>query len=101
MTESRTYLSEGNLLSEVTKSEIKMKKPSAYISAGGILFKESPPDSMMNLIPLYALPEVEELQTLVIEQNARILQLERDLANIRSSYFERREKRDSWVIPCD
>jgi hypothetical protein len=28
-------------------------KPSAYISEGGILFKESPPDSMIKLTPLY------------------------------------------------
>ena len=30
-------------------------KPSAYISDGGILFKESPPDSMIKLTPLYAM----------------------------------------------
>jgi hypothetical protein len=28
-------------------------KPVAYISDGGILFKESPPDSMIKLTPLY------------------------------------------------
>jgi hypothetical protein len=28
-------------------------KPVAYISEGGILFKESPPDSMIKLTPLY------------------------------------------------
>jgi len=28
-------------------------KPTAYISKGDILFKESPPDSMIELIPLY------------------------------------------------
>ena len=33
-------------------------KPSAYISAGGILFKESPPDSILKLTPLYAIKEI-------------------------------------------
>jgi hypothetical protein len=33
-------------------------KPSAYISDGGILFKESPPDSMIKLTPLYAMREL-------------------------------------------
>jgi len=33
-------------------------KPSAYISDGGILFKESPPDSMIKLTPLYAIREL-------------------------------------------
>ena len=35
-------------------------KPSAYISDGGILFKESPPDSMIKLTPLYAIRELTE-----------------------------------------
>jgi hypothetical protein len=35
-------------------------KPSAYISDGGILFKESPPDSMIKLTPLYAICELTE-----------------------------------------
>jgi hypothetical protein len=35
-------------------------KPSAYISNGGILFKESPPDSMIKLTPLYAIRELTE-----------------------------------------
>jgi len=35
-------------------------KPSAYISDGGILFKESPPDSMIKLTPLYAMRELTE-----------------------------------------
>jgi len=33
-------------------------KPSAYISDGGILFKESPPDSILKLTPLYAIREL-------------------------------------------
>jgi len=35
-------------------------KPSAYISDGGILFKESPPDSMIKLTPLYKLRELTD-----------------------------------------
>ena len=35
-------------------------KPSAYISDGGILFKESPPDSILKLTPLYAMRELTE-----------------------------------------
>ena len=35
-------------------------KPSAYISDGGILFKESPPDSLLKLTPLYAMRELTE-----------------------------------------
>ena len=35
-------------------------KPSAYISDGGILFKESPPDSMIKLTPLYAMRELTD-----------------------------------------
>ena len=41
-------------------------KPVAYISEGGILFKESPPDSMIKLTPLYAMRELtnEEIDEL-------------------------------------
>jgi hypothetical protein len=35
-------------------------KPSAYISDGGILFKESPPDSILKLTPLYAMRELTD-----------------------------------------
>lgn len=35
-------------------------KPSAYISDGGILFKESPPDSILKLNPLYAIRELTD-----------------------------------------
>jgi hypothetical protein len=35
-------------------------KPVAYISEGGILFKESPSDSMIKLTPLYAMRELTE-----------------------------------------
>ena len=35
-------------------------KPVAYISEGGILFKESPPDSMIKLTSLYAMRELTD-----------------------------------------
>jgi hypothetical protein len=46
-------------------------KPSAYISDGGILFKESPPDSILKLTPLYAMRELtdEEINQIVWQQN--------------------------------
>jgi hypothetical protein len=47
-------------------------KPSAYISDGGILFKESPPDSILKLNPLYTSAEIQALHNLVIEQQAEI-----------------------------
>ena len=43
-------------------------KPSAYISDGGILFKESPPDSILKLNPLYTSAEIQALHNLVKEQ---------------------------------
>jgi hypothetical protein len=47
-------------------------KPSAYISDGGILFKESPPDSILKLSPLYTSAEIQALHNLVIEQVVEI-----------------------------
>ena len=47
-------------------------KPSAYISDGGILFKESPPDSILKLNPLYTSAEIQALHNLVKEQQAEI-----------------------------
>ena len=35
-------------------------KPVAYISDGGVIFKESPPDSMIKLTPLYAMRELTD-----------------------------------------
>ena len=43
-------------------------KPSAYISDGGILFKQSPPDSILKLSPLYTSAEIQALHNLVKEQ---------------------------------
>jgi hypothetical protein len=50
-------------------------KPSAYISDGGILFKESPPDSILKLNPLYTSAEIQALHNLVKEQQAEIEEL--------------------------
>lgn len=50
-------------------------KPSAYISEGGILFKESPPDSILKLNPLYTSAEIQALHNLVKEQQAEIEEL--------------------------
>jgi hypothetical protein len=50
-------------------------KPSAYISDGGILFKESPPDSILKLTPLYTSAEIQALHNLVKEQQAEIEEL--------------------------
>jgi hypothetical protein len=47
-------------------------KPSAYISEGGILFKESPPDSILKLNPLYTSAEIQALHNLVKEQVVEI-----------------------------
>jgi hypothetical protein len=52
-------------------------KPSAYISDGGILFKESPPDSILKLNPLYTSAEIQALHNLVIEQVVEIESLEK------------------------
>jgi hypothetical protein len=41
-------------------------KPSAYISDGGILFKESPPDSILKLTPLYAIRELTDAEILEV-----------------------------------
>ena len=35
-------------------------KPIAYISPNGILYKELPPDSLLELTPLYAMRELTE-----------------------------------------
>ena len=35
-------------------------KPVAYISEDGVIFKESPPDSIIELTPLYAMRELTD-----------------------------------------
>ena len=64
------------------ESEIEMK-PSAYISDGGILFKESPPDSILKLNPLYTSAEIQALHNLVKEQEKKIIDLAFDLEYAR------------------
>jgi hypothetical protein len=47
-------------------------KPSAYISDGGILFKESPPDSILKLNPLYAMRELTDEEILLVSKTVPI-----------------------------
>ena len=68
-------------------------KPSAYISEGGILFKESPPDSILKLNPLYTSAEIQALHNLVKEQGKKIINLAFDLA-----YANRT---DEWLKETD
>jgi hypothetical protein len=68
-------------------------KPSAYISDGGILFKESPPDSILKLSPLYTSAEIQALHNLVKEQGKKIINLAFDLA-----YANRT---DEWLKETD
>jgi hypothetical protein len=68
-------------------------KPSAYISDGGILFKESPPDSILKLNPLYTSAEIQALHNLVKEQEKKIINLAFDLA-----YANRT---DEWLKETD
>jgi len=56
-------------------------KPSAYISDGGILFKESPPDSLLKLNPLYTSAEIQALHNLVEEQPIVKVQPMRELTD--------------------
>jgi hypothetical protein len=58
-------------------------KPSAYISDGGILFKESPPDSILSLNPLYTSAEIQALHNLVKKQEKKIIDLTFDLEYAR------------------
>lgn len=54
-------------------------KPSAYISDGGVLFKEIPPNLMFNLTPLYTSPEIQYWHTLVKDQDKKIFELKNAL----------------------
>ena len=58
-------------------------KPSAYISEGGVIFKESPPDSILKLNPLYTSAEIQALHNLVKEQEKKIIDLTFDLEYAR------------------
>ena len=58
-------------------------KPSAYISEGGVIFKESPPDSILKLNPVYTSAEIQALYNLVKEQEKKIIDLAFDLEYAR------------------
>ena len=73
-------------------------KPSAYISDGGILFKESPPDSILKLSPLYTSAEIQTLHNLVKEQEIKIINLAFDLEYARrTDEFVKRELTDEEI----
>jgi hypothetical protein len=74
-------------------------KPSAYISDGGVIFKESPPDSILKLNPLYTSSEIQALHNLIKEQAKKIDKLQfREL-----TYEEISDIRDKYLAPkeCD
>jgi hypothetical protein len=74
-------------------------KPSAYISDGGILFKESPPDSILKLNPLYTSAEIQALHNLVEEQDKKIINLAFDLEYARrTDEFVKRELTDEEIL---
>ena len=52
-------------------------KPVAYISDGGVIFKESPPNSILKLSPLYTSAEIQELHNLVKELQVEIEKLQK------------------------
>jgi len=63
-------------------------KPSAYISDGGILFKESPPDSMIKLTPLYTVRELTDEEMLEVYKKLFNKKNEFKENLKRSSYFD-------------
>jgi hypothetical protein len=73
-------------------------KPSAYISDGGILFKESPPDSILKLNPLYTSAEIQALHNLVKEQPIVKVQPMRELTEweIKECWEEATEMREHF-----
>jgi len=76
-------------------------KPSAYISDGGILFKESPPDSILKLSPLYTSAEIQALHNLVKEQEKKIIDLAFDLEYARrTDEFVKRELTEWEIKEC-
>ena len=54
-------------------------KPVAYISDGGVIFKESPRDSILKLNPLYTSAEIQALHNLAKEQQAEIEMLKKEI----------------------
>lgn len=79
-------------------------KPSAYISDGGILFKESPPDSILKLSPLYTSAEIQALHNLVKEQpivkeqpQTDLIVLLREEVALMQKYLEWQNLREHFV----
>ena len=79
-------------------------KPSAYISDGGILFKESPPDSILKLSPLYTSAEIQALHNLVREQpivkeqpQTDLIVLLREEVTLMQKYLEEQNLREHFV----
>lgn len=79
-------------------------KPSAYISDGGILFKESPPDSILKLNPLYTSAEIQALHNLVKEQpivkeqpQTDLIVLLREEVTLMQKYLEEQNLREHFV----
>ena len=73
-------------------------KPSAYISDGGILFKESPPDSILKLNPLYTSAEIQALHNLVKEQQQTdLIVLLREEVTLMQKYLEEQNLREHFV----
>jgi len=86
-------------------------KPSAYISEGGVVFKEIPPNLMFNLTPLYTSPEIQYWHNLVKDQDKKIFELKtaleyanktNELRSLVKSFFDDylgiREESDSGRI---
>ena len=79
-------------------------KPSAYISDGGILFKESPPDSILKLNPLYTSAEIQALHNLVKEQpivkeqpQTDLIVLLREEVTLMQKYLQEQNLREHFV----
>lgn len=73
-------------------------KPSAYISDGGILFKESPPDSILKLNPLYTSAEIQALHNLVKEQpQTDLIVLLKEEVTLMQKYLEEQNLREHFV----
>ena len=79
-------------------------KPSAYISDGGILFKESPPDSILKLNPLYTSAEIQALHNVVKEQpivkeqpQTDLIVLLREEVTLMQKYLEEQNLREHFV----
>jgi len=63
-------------------------KPVAYISDGGVIFKESPSDSILKLTPLYAMRELTDEEMLEVYKKLFNKKNEFKENLKRSSYFD-------------